>query len=97
VLAGYSYCKDPDNAATIVDDDVLIGDNTVICRIQEMQPSGRNRVWYRIEFIRRNVFHAVYGWGWETEVTPEFVQAVAMTLLEKVEEAPLSDEVTFRP
>jgi hypothetical protein len=62
-----------------------------------MQPSGRNRVWYRIEFIRRNVFHAVYGWGWETEVTPEFVQAVAMTLLEKVEEAPLSDEVTFRP
>lgn len=97
VLDQFSSCMDPDSDYQIVDTDLLIGDGTIVCTSKEMQPSGKNRLWYRIEFIRRNVFHAVVGWGWEREVTPEYVEEVARTLLAKTDNAPLASEVSYSP
>ncbi len=81
----------------LVESDLLIGDATNVCSFREMQSSGEARVWYRIEFSYRNVYHAVNGWGWEKDVRPEFVENVARTLAARLEKLPLSDKVTFSP
>jgi hypothetical protein len=97
VLEEFSSCEDPDNEYTLVDPAPLIGDATKACIHKEMQSSGENRVTYRIEFLTRNVFHAVVGWGWEREVDGDYVADVARVLLAKAEQAPLATEVTFTP
>jgi hypothetical protein len=97
VLEEFSSCKDPDNEYTQVDPAPTIGDSANACIHKEMQSSGENRVTYRIEFIVRNVFHAVVGWGWEREVQAEYIADVARALLAKAEQAPLATEVTFTP
>lgn len=97
IISEFSQCRDPENGFTLIEEDLNIGDATNVCIDIEMQPSGKNRVWYRIEFLYRNIFHAVIGWGWEEEVTLEFVEGIARVLLSKLEAAPLSDKVTFEP
>jgi hypothetical protein len=97
VIDEFSSCNDPDTDYRIIETDLALGDVTKVCSYKEMQSSGENRMWYRIEFVRRNVFHAVLGWGWEREVIPEFVEQVARGLLEKADQAPLTSEVSFTP
>ncbi len=97
IIDQYSSCKDRDSDFTLVETDFKIGDASNVCIRRQMQPSGDYRVWYRIEFSYRNYYHAVHGYGWEKEVRPEYVQQAAVTLLEKLKAAPLSDEVLFTP
>jgi len=97
IMAEFGTCVDPDSDYRPVETDLHIGDATNVCTYREMQSSGEARVWYRVEFIYRNVYHAVLGWGWEKDVRPEFVEGVARTLLARLEAAPLSKEVTFSP
>lgn len=96
-LDEYATCKDPEGEYQIVNTDFIVGDGTNVCTWKEMQSSGKNRVEYRIEFTRRNVAHAVTGWGWEADVKPEYVQQIALALLEEIDQAPLASEVSFRP
>ena len=74
-----------------------IGDASMACMWKKMQNNGKNRVSINIRFIDRNVYHNLSGWGWESEVTLEYVEQVAMTLLDKLQQFPLSNEVTFQP
>jgi hypothetical protein len=97
VMEEFSSCKNPDNEYSLVDPAPAIGDATNACVHKEMQSSGENRVTYRIEFVTRNVYHAVVGWGWEREVKGDYIADVARVLLAKVEQAPLASEVTFTP
>lgn len=97
IMEKYSTCADPDSDYANVTFDFKIGDITRACTWREMQSNGENRVWYRIEFTYRNYYHAVGGWGWEDEVTLEYVAGIAQTLFEKLEQAPLSESVTFKP
>jgi hypothetical protein len=90
-------CRDPESDYEVIEDAPLIGDHSTACISREMQPSGRYRVSYRIEFTFRNYFHAVVGWGWEEEVRPEFILQIAQALLARLEAAPLSEEVSFQP
>jgi len=80
-----------------IETDLMIGDATKVCTWKDMQANGKYRVDYWIQFTRRNVFLAVGGWGWEGEVEPAFVEQLARTLLEKVDQAPLASEVSFTP
>jgi len=93
LLNQYSNCKDRDFEFTLVETDFKIGDVSNVCMSRHMQPTGEYMVLYRIEFSYRNYFHAVHGWGQENEVKPEFVQQIAVLLLEKLKAAPLSDVV----
>jgi hypothetical protein len=97
IISEFSNCVDRDSGYVLVESDVQIGDFTNVCTYKEMQSSGEYRIWYRIEFTYRNYYHAVAGWGWESEVKAEFVEKIARTLLAKLEAAPLSDKVTFTP
>ena len=99
VMTDYSNCQGrlADSDWTILETDLQIGDMTIVCTDKEMQSTGDNRVWIRIEFTYRNFYHAVVGWGWEKEVQLEYVANVARILLAKLEAAPLSDKVTFSP
>jgi hypothetical protein len=97
LISEYGNCSDPESGFTKLDTDLKIGDMTAVCMKREMQSSGDNRAWYLIEFSYRNFGHTVMGWGWENEVRPEYLQAIAQTLLAKLEAAPLSNEVTFSP
>lgn len=93
----HSTCDDPDTEYLELERDLVIGDITRVCMYREMQSSGENREWYRIEFVYRNYFHGIVAWGWEKDIRPEYVEEVARTLLAKLEAAPLSDSVTFVP
>jgi hypothetical protein len=93
----HSSCDDPDTSYLELETDLVIGDITRVCIDRKMQSSGENREWYRIEFVYRNYFHGIEAWGWEKDIRPEYVEAVARTLLAKLEAAPLSDSVTFEP
>jgi len=97
IMDKYSTCADPDKDYVEQDIDFKIGDMTHVCTWREMQSSGENRMVIRIEFTYRNYYHAVSGWGWEDEVNLEYVEGVARTLLTKLEAAPLSGSVTFKP
>jgi hypothetical protein len=74
-----------------------IGDASEACMWKKMQNNGKNRVRIIIRFVDRNAYHNLSGWGWENEVTLEYVEQVAMILLEKLQQLPLSSEVTFQP
>ncbi len=97
VLNEFGACIDPESEYRLLETGFKVGDATNVCMAKEMQSGGENRVWYRIEFIYRNVFHGLTGWGWEDEVTSDFMEAVAIQLFEKLEQFPLSEKVTFEP
>lgn len=97
VMTKYSTCLNEENGYTHLESEFVVGDMTNVCRWQEMQPGGVNRVSYRIEFSHRNVYHALQAYGWEYEIDPSFLENVAISLLEQLEQAPLSNGVTFSP
>lgn len=100
-LEQYSYCTDPERGVKegyqAYKRSTQIGDASQWCIKTEAQTSGEDKVWLRVEFIYRNVYHAVRAYGRENEVTPEFVESVAAALINKLKAAPLSDAVTFSP
>lgn len=100
ILEKYSTCAEAamdKNDFIELSGNAHIGDDSRWCVLKEMQPNGKNKVWLRLEFIYRNYYHGISGYGWESEVTPEFFEGVANALLDKLKAAPLSDTVTYSP
>jgi hypothetical protein len=97
VIDQYGNCANPKADYVEIDTDLQIGDHSRACIYREMQSNGDNRVWYNLEFTYRNFYHELVGWGWEKDINPEYIWDVAKTLLAKLEAAPLSDTVTFKP
>ncbi len=93
----YNNCTDEELGFTVVESDFQIGDASISCILREMQPSGEYRVQYLIIFTYYNIAHNIWGWGWENDVQPEYIEAIAETLFDKIQEYPLSDQVTFSP
>ena len=49
-----------------------------------MQPSGKNRVSFRLETSYRNYVSVIEIWGWENDVTYEFLEDAARAVLSKL-------------
>lgn len=75
----------------IINLDLDLGDEYLVSVYREMQSNGKQRVWYRIEFSYRNYVVAVQGWGWNDEVSHDYVYQVALTMLEKLKSASLAN------
>lgn len=97
VMTEFSTCAKGEAGFVLQETDLQIGDLTNVCILHEMQSSGVNREWYRIEFSYRNYYHTIEIYGWEYEIDPEFAKSVALSLLAELENAPLSSEVNFSP
>jgi hypothetical protein len=97
VIESNSSCKDRETNYQVVEAAPIFGDQSITCSHHKMTSGGINRVWYRIEFRRRNVWHGIHGFGWEQDVKPEFVEAMARAILVKLDSQPLSEKVTFQP
>jgi hypothetical protein len=101
LITQYGTCVNPNRDTNVtwapIQTDLKIGDMTNVCMTREMQSSGENRVTMIVEFTYRNVSHQLSGWGWEDEVTLEYLSAIAQTLLAKLEAMPLTESVTFAP
>jgi len=97
VMTEYSTCINEENDYVLQQIDFRIGDTTNACIRHEMQPSGVNRVWYRLELSYRNMYHGLTLWGWDYEIDPELAKAIAADLVAQLENADLSAEVTFSP
>jgi hypothetical protein len=68
-----------------------VGDTNVLMWTKVMQPSGKNKVTYRLEFSHRNYVVVLEVYGWEYDVTIEFLENTARTMVAKLEAAPLSE------
>jgi len=73
-----------------VERDMGIGDVSLSIRSKEMQPNGKYRVWLRVEVAYRNYVSIVMGYGWEDEVSLDYIRNIALVALEKLKSAPLS-------
>lgn len=74
-----------------------IGDMSHAYQKSETDTNGGTRAVFRLEFVYRNLYHAVVLWGWENEVSSDFAVGIANKLLENSKQLPLSDMVTFNP
>lgn len=81
--------RDKGRYSFVEDVSIDVGDTNAFMWTKEMQPSGKNKVNYRLEFSYRNYVVALGFYGWEYDVTMEFVEDTARTMLEKLEAAPL--------
>ena len=68
-----------------------VGDTNVLMWNKVMQPNGKNKVTYRLEFSHRNYVVVLEVYGWEYDVTIEFLDNTARTMVAKLEAAPLSE------
>lgn len=75
--------------ADVSDIDLELGDwnRTIVER--ERQSNGEYRVYYQVEFVYKNVWGQVMGYGWESDVTHEYIENSARKVLSKLESAPL--------
>lgn len=69
-----------------------LGDVAIAMAYKEMQPNGKNKIWYVVEYAYRNYVSTVAGVGWEEEVEYDYVEDIARITLEKLKSAPLVDE-----
>ncbi len=80
-----------------VDRELDIGDMSLAMIAKEMQPNGKYRIWYRIGATYRNYGSYIYGWGWEDDIDYEYIEDIARSVIEKLEQAPLSDPGQMSP
>jgi len=97
LLDRFGNCKSLDTEYTLVESSFKLGDGTNVCQWKEMQSGGENRVVYAIEFVNRNVYHRVAGWGWENEIRPDLIEKVAAILNDNLMALPLSAKETYEP
>ena len=74
-----------------------LGDVSRAFRKEETNSKGATRVWLRLIFSYRNIYHTVELWGWQADVPMRFAVDVADRLLEALEQLPLSVKVEFTP
>ena len=68
-----------------------VGDLSILMERKIMQPSGKNRVTYRLETSYRNYVSIIETWGWEDDITYEFLEQAARVVIAKLEAAPLHE------
>jgi len=78
-VEGYEY----------VERDIPFGDLSVAAVHKEMQSNGKYMVTYVIDTAYRNYVSRVGGWGWEEDVTYEYVENIARIAIEKLQAAQL--------
>jgi len=81
----------PDDGWVKIDRDIDFGDHSCILSTSEITSGGDKLIWYEIDFSYRNMGVFVMGYGYEKDVTHEFVEKVARSVYKKLEAAPLSD------
>ena len=74
-----------------------VGDLSIVHQKTETDASGGTRVWFRIAFSYRNVYHTLILYGWETEVSLDLGLELANKLVDDLKQLPLSDTVEFSP
>jgi hypothetical protein len=79
---------------SFIDEDLQLGDLSLAMISKERQPNGKNLVWLLIETCYRNYVSVVGGYGWEDEVTLEYMIGIQKLALEKLAAAPLVE--TFK-
>jgi len=84
----FDWITDIDDAE-VLDIDLDLGDWNRTFMIRERQSNGEYRVFYHLEFIYKNVWAEIYGKGWESDVTHEYIEHAARKVLTKLQEAPL--------
>jgi hypothetical protein len=97
VITNYSRCDPANYFNPIPLEDPQIGDQSIACLSSVLQSDGQEKIWYYVEFRFRNFFHLVQGFGSYEDVRPGYIEAIAQTLLGKLQAAPLSNQVTFYP
>jgi hypothetical protein len=75
----------------MLNENILIGDSTIVYMWKEMQSNGENRVNYYVESQYRNYLSIVGGWGWEKEFDLDYVIKVAEIAIDKIMAAPLGN------
>ncbi len=70
------------NEIEIVENNEVLGDETLITVKRERQASGKYYVWYDMEFRLRNVWTQVSGQGMESDVSLEYLMQAAKAVLE---------------
>lgn len=75
----------------VMDEEVTLGDLSFVIIDREVQPSGKALVWMALQTAYRNYLSVVQGYGWEDEVRLEYLIEIQKIVLEKLENAPLSD------
>lgn len=71
------------------DQQVELGDVTIVYILKEMQTNGKNRVWLNVETAYRNYVSVLQGYGWEDEVRLEYLVEIQKIILEKLAAAEL--------
>ncbi len=89
--------RQADEGWTLVDRKIDLGDINLISTNSEITSGGDKLVWYSIEFAYRNFFVEVAGYGYEKEVSHDFVENAARAILKKLESAPLVVPETATP
>ena len=75
----------------VLDVPMDLGEWNLVLRKTERQSSGKNIIWYAIEFIYRNVWAQVMGYGYESKVNHDYLENLARTMLENLQNAPLGE------
>jgi len=73
------------------DQEIIVGDTNVLMVKKIMQPSGKNRISFRFESSYRNYVSVIEIWGWEDDVTYEFLENASKAVIAKLEAAPLHE------
>jgi hypothetical protein len=81
----------PEDGRQMLDEEVDLGDVSVVFVWKEVQSSGKVLVWLALEISYRNYVSIVQGYGWEDEVRLEFLIEVQQTILDKLAAAELSE------
>lgn len=79
----------PEEGWVLLDDEVNLGDLSVVMVTKETQSNGKNRVWLRIETAYRNYLSVLQEYGWEEEVRLEYLVEVQRMIVEKLAAAEL--------
>jgi hypothetical protein len=80
-----------DSEWAYLEENINLGDLTVSLIRKRMQPNGKYKVDIYIKTAYRNYVSNIAGFGWEDEVTLEYMLNIARIILEKLESAQLSE------
>ena len=87
----FNYVEREESDWEYMEEEIYLGDVSVALISKEMQPDGRYLVDININTAYRNYASIVIGYGWEHEVTLEYMMNIAGIVLEKLKAAPLSE------
>lgn len=96
-MLDYGTCLDRSTGFREINTSFQVGDLSSICTMSINHASGERRETLMAEFVYHNLYVTVTTWGWEDEITPEFIIEITNSLFERLTEFELSDSVFFLP